>query len=338
MLRIISALILLVSSLTAAADTVKLAENAPDSYTVVKGDTLWDISGRFLRQPWRWPEVWRLNREQIRNPHWIYPGQVIYLDRNGPYLSFSKPGEAGTEKLGPKIYSSDINPIPSVNMNAIAPFLTQPLVVEEGEQANQATIVATAEGRINAATGDTIFAKNIKAGTDNWQIYRRAEPIRDPVSSEVLGYEALSLGTARVAQDGTPAELQITSAEREIGVGDRLLPAAKPETLSFVPHAPQGKVEARIVRMVNDLAHGGKYSIIAVSAGRSAGIEPGHVLAIYRTRNDVQYDLDGSKETYKLPEERMGLLFVFRVFDRISYGLVVESNGPVKLADMVRQP
>ncbi len=339
MLRIISALILLVSSLTAAADTVKLAENAPDSYTVVKGDTLWDISGRFLKQPWRWPEVWRLNRQQIRDPHWIYPGQVVYLDRNGPYLSFGKPGEAaGTERLRPKIHESDINPIPSVQMSAIMPFLTQPLVVEPREQADQATVVATEEGRINSATGDTIFAKNVQAGIDKWQIYRRADPIRDPVTNDVLGYEALYLGTARVLQDGHPAELQITSSEREVGVGDRLLPAAQPETIAYVPHAPQGQIEGRIVRMVNDLAHGGKYSIIAVSAGRNAGLEPGHVLAVYRTRADARYDLDGHKEAYKLPEERTGLVFIFRVFDHISYGLIVESNGPVKLADMVRQP
>jgi hypothetical protein len=339
MLRIISALILLFSSLTAVADTVKLADNAPDSYTIVKGDTLWDISGRFLKQPWRWPEVWRLNREQIKNPHWIYPGQVIYLDRNGPYLSFNKPGDvSGTEKLGPKIYQSDINPIPSVPLNAIDAFLTQPLVVQEGDQVKFGTIVATEEGRLNTGSGDTIFAKNIPQGVDSWQVYRRAEPIVDPVTNKLLGYEALYLGTARVMQDGNPATLQITSSDREIGVGDRLVPAVKPETLAFVPHAPQGKVEGRIVRMHDNLFHAGKYAVVGISAGRTAGLEPGHVLAIYRTRAPATYDLDGSKEHYDLPEQRIGLLFVFRVFDQISYGLIVESDGPVKISDMVRQP
>ncbi len=338
MLRIISVLVLLFSSLGAVADTLKLADNAPDSHTVVKGDTLWGISGRFLQQPWRWPEVWRLNRVQIRNPHWIYPGQVVYLDRSGPYLSLDKPGDTGTQKLQPGIHESDIKPIASVPLDAIDAFLTQPLVAADGDQMQQATIVATEEGRLNTSKGDTIFARNVPPSVYDWQVYRRAEPIIDPLTSELLGYEALYLGTARVRQGGEPATLQITSSEREIGVGDRLVPAVEPETLAFLPHAPQGKVEARVVRMHDNLFHAGKYAVLGIGAGRNAALEPGHVLAIYRTRADATYDHEGKPETYKLPEQRIGLLFVFRVFDRVSYGLVVDSDGPVKIADMVRQP
>lgn len=344
MVRIISALVLplfLAFFNTAAmADTVKLADNAPDSYTVVKGDTLWDISGRFLKQPWRWPEVWRMNREQIRNPHWIYPGQIIYLDRSGPYLSLEKPGSgtSGDGKLEPKVYSQDISPIGSVPMNLIAPFLTRPLVVGEKEQAGQPTIIATEEGRLYTGAGDTVFAKNVDPAVEDWQVYRRAEPIVDLETQKVLGYEAAYLGTAHVTTKGNPSTLQVTTAVSSIGQGDRLVPAVRPELMSLVPHAPQGKVEGRVVKVVDGLYSAGKYSVIAMSAGRSQNVEPGNVLALYRNRGKVVYDLEGKKEKYDLPEDRLGLVFVFRVFENISYGLIVESSSAVKLSDVVRQP
>jgi hypothetical protein len=307
---------------------------------VVKGDTLWDISGRFLKEPWRWPEVWHMNREQIKNPHWIFPGQTVYLDRNGPSLSLNKPGEgaaegvAGTVRLQPQIHASEISPIPSVTVSAIAPFLTRPLVVTDGDLAGYGTIVATDEGRLNSGADDVIFAKDLVEGVDDWEVYRRPEPLVDPVTNEFLGNEAIYLGTARLIESGVPATLRITSSEREIGVGDRLIPAVKPDILSFAPHAPSGKVEGRVIKMHDSLFHSGKHSVIAVGVGRHDGIEAGHVLGIYQTRPDAVY----RGETFQLPEQRIGLLFIFRVFDRVSYGLIVESSGPVKISDMVRQP
>lgn len=342
MVRIISALVLAFLTTVALADTVKLAENAPDSYTVVKGDTLWDISGKFLQHPWRWPEVWRMNREQIHNPHWIYPGQVIYLDRSGPYLTLQKPGEAesvGADgRLKPKVYEEGVNPIASIPLDTIEPFMTRPLVVPEEDLQNPATIIAADDGRVIAAQGDTVFAKNVTAGVSEWQIYRRAEPIVDPVTQEKLGYEAQYLGTARVVQDGAPATLTLTSVKAEVGPGDRMLPATKPEMLAFVPHMPAGEVNGRVVKMHDTLMHAGKYSVVALGVGRNAGIERGHVLALYRNRGEVKYDLDGAKEKFQLPENRYGLVFVFRVFEKVSYGLVVESSGPVAVGDAVHRP
>ncbi len=343
MFRIISALALAlglsVASASAVADTVKLADNAPDSYTVVKGDTLWDISGKFLKHPWLWPQVWRLNREQIKNPHWIYPGQTIYLDRSGPYLTTTPPsGDGATVKLKPQVRAEDLSPIASVPLHRIEAFLSRPLFVSENDLAGSATIVASDDNRLLNGPGDTIFARNVTAGVSDWQIYRRAQPLKDPVTNELLGYEAAYLGSARVVQDGSPATLEITSVQREVNTGDRMLPAGKPEIMSYVPHAPSGKVEARIVKVHDGIQYTGKYSIVTISAGRAAGLEPGHVLAIYRTRGDAKYDMDGKNETIALPEERYGALFVFRVFDRVAYALVVESAGPVKVADAVRQP
>ncbi|GAA5174786.1 LysM peptidoglycan-binding domain-containing protein [Niveibacterium umoris] len=343
MLRIISVLALTLglftASVSAVADTVKLAENAPDSYTVVKGDTLWDISGKFLKHPWLWPQVWRLNREQIKDPHWIYPGQTIYLDRSGPYLTTTPPGASGdTVKLKPQVRVEDISPIPSVPLHRIEPFLTRPLFVSEKDLAGSATIVASDDARLLNGPGDTIFGRDVTAGVRDWQIYRRAQPVKDPVTNELLGYEAAYLGTARVMQEGAPATLQVTSVQHEVNAGDRMLPAAKADIMSFVPHAPSGNVDARIVKVHDGIQYTGKYSVVTISAGRAAGVEPGHVLAVYRNRGDAKYDMDGKKETIKLPDERYGLIFVFRVFDRVAYALVMESGGPVKVADSVRQP
>jgi len=343
MIRIISALAFAFCTATAMADTVKLADNAPDSYRVVKGDTLWGISGKFLKHPWRWPEVWRINREQIRNPHWIYPGQTIYLDRNGPNgpsLSFTKPGSGhgGTVKLHPEVRSESLDPIASVPLHEIEPFLIRPLVLTDDDLANHGTIVATQENRLLPSSGDLVFAKNIKKGIPDWQIYRRAEPLRDPVTKELLGYEATYLGSARAKEEGNPATLEITSIDREISVGDRLLPAVRQASMSFVPHAPEGKVNGRVIKMHDSLYHTGRYNVLAVNLGSRAGIEPGHVLALYRSRDKAKYDLDGKKEEFTLPEERIGLIFVFRVFDRVSYAVVLESVGAIKVTDTVRQP
>ncbi|MCX9157321.1 LysM peptidoglycan-binding domain-containing protein [Niveibacterium sp. 24ML] len=341
MFRIISVLALTLglsfASASAVADTVKLAENAPDSYVVVKGDTLWDISGKFLKHPWLWPQVWRMNREQIKDPHWIYPGQTIYLDRSGPYLSTTPPGGGGTEKLSPQVRAEDLSPIPSVPLSRIERFLTRPLFISDKDLAGSATIVAS-DARLLNGPGNTVFARGVTAGVSNWQIYRRAQPVKDPVTNELLGYEAADLGTARVSQEGELATMEITSVQHEVHVGDRMLPATKAEFFSLAPHAPSGAVSGRIVKIPDGLESTGKFGVVTISVGRAAGLEPGHVLAIYRTRPNAKYDMDGSKEVIKLPDERIGFLFVFRVFDRVAYGLVVESDGPVKITDEVRQP
>lgn len=342
MFRIISVLALTLglsfASASAVADTVKLAENAPDSYVVVKGDTLWDISGKFLKHPWLWPQVWRMNREQIKDPHWIYPGQTIYLDRTGPYLSTTPPGGGGSEKLSPQVRVEDLTPIGSVPLSRIEPFLTTPLFVTEKDLAGSATIIAGDDGRLLNGTGDTVFAKNVTAGVSDWQIYRRAQPIKDPITNALLGYEAAYVGTARVTEEGAPATLSITSVAREVHASDRMLPATKAEVFSFVPRAPGKAVSARVVKVNDGIQFTGKYSVVMVSAGRSAGLEAGHVLALYRNRGEAKYDLDGGKEVIKLPDARYGLVFVFRVFESVSYALVVESAGAVRVSDEVRQP
>jgi hypothetical protein len=341
MIRIIFSLFIGVAALVQpaiAAAPVELAKNAPDSYVVKKGDTLWDISGKFLKRPWRWPEVWQMNREEIRNPHLIYPGQIIMLDRSGPYLRL---GRRVGRDIKPTVYNEPAEQaIPSIPQNEIAPFLTQPLVVDEKNIADSATIIATQENRLFTGQGDTVFAKDVSPDVDSWYIYRPARPLEDPVTKEVLGYEAVHLGTADVTQHGAPAALEITVAKQEIGTGERMLPATRPDLLSYVPHAPTDEVDGRVIGIYGGVSETGRQGVITLGVGASDGIEVGHVLALYRNRGKVQYkDEDtGDKEEFELPEHRYGLVFVFRVFDRVSYGLVVDATAPVKVADTVRTP
>ena len=363
--RIISALLIGVAALVpagaGAAGPIRLADDAPDSHVVVPGDTLWDISGKFLKEPWRWPEVWRLNREQIRNPHWIYPGQIIVLDRNGPTLRIGKRiggDKVLYEKRFPQVYSEpSVKPIQSIPIRVIAPFLSEPLVVEDKEDLNAGIIVATQEGRVFTGAGDTVFATRIPAGTPLWNVYRKAKPLTEPLTGEVLGYEATFLGTARVTAEAgilapdagvqeeegrlpVPTTLQLLTAKQEIGKGDRLLPAPPPELFSYVPHAPENAVAGRVVSIYNGVAETGRYNVIAISLGKREGMEIGHVLALHRNRGEAVYREDnvGPAQRFQLPEQRYGLAFVFRVFDRLAYALVMESNGAVTVADSVRKP
>ncbi|MDY0011933.1 MAG: LysM peptidoglycan-binding domain-containing protein [Rhodocyclaceae bacterium] len=343
MIRIIFPLLASVFALVAApasAEPAPLAPDAPDSYTVQRGDTLWGISGHFLQQPWRWPEVWRLNRDQIRNPHLIYPGQVVILDRSGPYLGIGKRvGAPPVEKLSPKIHEDTANQaIPSIPQHVIQPFLAQPLVVDDERIAGSAAIVATQENRVYSGTGDTIFAKNVTPGSKVWQVYRQGQKLVDPDTKEILGYEAVHLGTARVEEDGTPATLKVTSALSEIGVGDRMLPAEQPGIFSYAPHPPGQAVQGKLLSIYGGVAEGGRNNVVALNVGKADGLDVGTVLALYRHRGTIEYKDDGSKETFTLPDHRYGLVFVFRVFNRVSYALVMDTDGSVAVGDRVQKP
>lgn len=365
MIRIISALFIGVAALlpagAGAAGPIRLADDAPDSHVVVPGDTLWGISGKFLREPWRWPEVWRLNREQIRNPHLIYPGQIVVLDRNGPSLKLGRPlggSKPLYEKRFPQVHSEPaLTAIQSIPLRAIAPFLVQPLVVADADDESAGIVVATQEGRVFTGPGDTIFATRITPGVSQWSVYRKSKPLKDPVTGEILGYEAAYLGQARVASEAgvvspeaslpsippgspVPASLVVTSFKQEIGKGDRLLPAGRPELPSYVPHAPDTEVSGRVVSIYNGVEGAGRYNVLALSVGKRDDIEVGHVLALHRNRGQSEYREDnvGPAQRYVLPEQRYGLVFVFRVFERVAYALVMESNGPAAVADSVRRP
>ncbi|MDD2741780.1 MAG: LysM domain-containing protein [Rhodocyclaceae bacterium] len=338
MLRIISALILAVTAACAiAAEPVQLVNNPPDRHIVVRGDTLWGISGKFLKQPWRWPEVWRMNREQIKNPHLIYPGDIILLDdfRGGPRLRVARP-----HGLQPKIYSEAIEQeIPSIPANVIEPFISKPLVIEAGEHAAAPRFVASQEDRVFMGIGDTGFVTGIPdTKILNWHVYRPGKPLRDPDTQEIVGHEAFFLGSATLVQAGEPAVMRITEAREEIGRGDRLVPAPPFNLISYVPHRPEAQVEAKVMSIYGGVNEAGKYSVVSISRGKNAELEPGHILALFRTRVSQGYDDNDRRVTTSIPEERYALAFVFRVFDRVAYALVVETSKPVIVGDAARNP
>ncbi|MDR2259862.1 MAG: LysM peptidoglycan-binding domain-containing protein [Azoarcus sp.] len=342
MSKIISSLVasiaVLVSSNVQAAPPA-IADNAPDSYTVVKGDTLWGISGRFLQEPWRWPEVWQMNEAQIKNPHLIYPGQVVVLDRSGPTPRLSIGKAIGDNKLEPRIYSTPIDEaVSTIPLKVIAPFLTRPLVVDSAKIENAATIVATEVSRVYLAHGDTIFAKNVTEGVDNWAIFRPAKPLVDPVSGKRLGYEVQYLGSAKVTERTSPTTLEIVDAVEEIGTGDLMLPTEGELIFSYAPHAPKETIDSRLISIYRGVAETGKLSVVALSAGKLDGLEAGHALALFRNRGTTTYKEGSKKETYVLPEKRYGTALVFRVFDHVAYALIMDTDGQASIGDAVRNP
>lgn len=341
MRRIIFALFLSFSTaaLAQVARPIELAPDAPDRHIVVTGDTLWGISSKFLKDPFRWPDVWRMNAEQVKNPHRIYPGQVIVLDRSGaePQLKIGN-----QVKLGPQVRSEALSQeIPAIPANVIEPFLAQPLVINAGDFASAPRIVATQENRVFTGTGDLIYAtNNADPNIKSWHVFRPGRPLTDPDTKEVLGIEAVYLGTARpvgAVKDVLPLEL--TSVKQEIGRGDYLVPATATYIMNYLPRPPAREVEARVLLLYGGVGEGAQNSIISISRGKNDGLEVGHVLALYRAGTTVANRFEDDKmQTHTLPDERIGLVFVFRVFDRVSYALVTSAQRPVVLGDRLRKP
>jgi len=340
---------------TVHADETQLAENAPSTYTVVKGDTLWGISGRFLTKPWRWPEVWNMNREQIKNPHWIYPGDVIALSYvNGkPRLSIASKGGTGgggggTVKLSPRIRESSLaqRAIPSIPSSAIEPFLTRPLVVEENGLAKAPTLLATEGERVIIGAGSQAYVEGMGENPASlWQVYRQGPALKDPDNGEVLAYEATYLGEARLTRAGEPATVAITRSVQEMNKGDRLVPATNTAFPSYSPHSPDKSIKGRIISSPGGIGEIGQNAIVTINKGSRDGLEVGHVLAAYRFGPVVKAQRDGEESgwfgqgrTIKLPDERNGLVFVFRTFEKVSYGLVMQNVTPIHLGDVVQSP
>lgn len=360
----ITALAFFLISLSAAAQQnqgpLTLKPDAPDRYVVVPGDTLWGISQRYTDSPWRWPELWNMNREQIRNPHLIYPGYVILLDRARGQLSISRgetgqaqsgaavapagpAGPAGIERLSPKARSEALakQEIPSIPPAVIEPFLKRPLVIEPDGLDKAPTIVATQQDRVIISAGNQAYVRGIaNSKEESWYIYRKGVPLVDPDTNQTLAFEAIYLGTAQVTRPGDPATIVLSSAVQEIGPGDRLIAAGNPTVPNYVPHAPAAEIHGRVMSIyggLNKVGEAGQYSVITVNRGRANGLEVGHVVALY-SAGGTAIDTSNRAVTIKLPDERAGLAFVFRVFDRISYALVMHVTRPINTLDVVQNP
>ena len=338
-----------------AQDGVPLSElspNAPDSYTVKPRDTLWDISKLFLKSPWRWPELWGMNRDQIRNPHLIYPGQILYLDKTGGRARLRMGQAVGNDKLSPRIRSSELgaDSLASIPFGLIEPFLNEAVIFQTNELEAAPRIVATQEGRVILGRGDTAYVRgDLSNGTD-YRIFRQPKPLLDPTTKELLGYEAVYVGSAEYTKQGetrvdaagkseiVPATFIVTNVRQEAGIGDRLALAPVREYTNYAPHAPQDPMDGQIVSLYGDALTAGQNQIVALNRGIRDGMERGHVLALIRNGKRVVDTTDASKPTLKLPDERHGLLFVFRVFDRMSYALILSVKEPVVPGDRFAQP
>ena len=229
---------------------------------------------------------------------------------------------------------------PANPAQAIEPFLSEPLVIDLAGFGSEPRIVATQENRVFTGNGDTIYASGADPKVKQWQVYRPGKPLIDPDNKETLGVEAIFLGNARSVGEpaGDVTTLEVTRVKEEIGRGDRLIPASRPDVLSYMPHVPAQPVAARILNLYGGVGEGGRHSIVSISRGKQDGLERGHVLAIYRAGATVTNRFDDKPESHVLPDERYGLMFVFRVFDRVSYALILDASRPVVVGDRVHQP
>ncbi len=336
----------------------ELAADAPDSHTVKAGDTLWDISKLFLKSPWRWPELWGMNRDQISNPHLIYPGQVLVLVKvdGRARLQLAQPvgsGSSGdTVKLSPRVRSSGVDDgsISAIALNLIEPFLNDAVVFDSDELAKAPRIVATPESRVLLTRGDLAYARGDLSQATDYRVFRNTRPLLDPSTKELLGYEAPYLGTAELTRPGqttqlpdgkseiVPATLTIKSVRQEIGVGDRLAPVPQRSFSRYVPHAPAQPMSGQIVSIYGDGLNAGQNQIVALNRGARDGMERGHVLALWQQGRRMVDRSGGQREEIKLPDERHGVLFVFQVYARVSYALIISVKDPVKAGDRFTQP
>lgn len=331
----------------------ELSPNAPDSHTVKRGDTLWGISGLFLKSPWRWPELWGMNLQQIRNPHLIFPGQVLYLDKsNGrARLRLGQP-IGGDAKLSPRVREGSLNDaIATVPIHLLEPFFNEAVIFESSDELLTAPrVVATQEGRVMLGRGETAYVRGNLDGRRDWRLFRQPKPLRDPTTREVLGYEAAYVGTLTLTREGAegtgadgkplviPSTFTVTSIRQEAGTGDRLAAVPPRDFDNIAPHAPKDPVGGQIVSIYGESLTAGQNQIVALNRGSRDGLDRGTVLALWRDGATVRDTTTDTKELIKLPDERHGLLFVFRVFDRMSYALILNVQEPVKAGDRFTQP
>ncbi len=397
--KILISCAILLLTISVRADELTINPDHPENYTVVKGDTLWDISARFLQQPWKWPEIWGVN-PQIDNPHLIYPGDIVSLTyKDGqPVLNLQRgTGQlvsGRNVKLSPTIRSMDNDEaIQTIPIDAIQQFLKRPIVLEDNEIEQWPYVVSSYDEHLIATTGNTIYVRGIPEGSDvaRYSIYRKGEPYVNPKKNEeddgeVLGYEAIYIGDATLTQDGDPASAIITVVDREVMKGDRLLPQTDEEiSTEFIPRSTSNEVAGSILSVVDGVAQIGQYQVVVLNLGAEQGIEAGNVLGVYQAGYVVQdkigpnipksaadkaaelkqledsgdivghlaYDLargvDAFNETFPtianiqdksedvtLPEEYVGVVMVFKTFNKVSYALVMETQGPVHVLDAVR--
>jgi hypothetical protein len=348
------------------------APRAPATHTVVKGDTLWDISERFLRDPWKWPDIWKVN-PQIQNPHLIYPGDVITLtyDANGQaVLTVTRNGEQAMTS-GPVTYTTEIGSAPptpgvvkvrpriravpleeavqTIPMDVIRPFLSRTTVIEEDALQDNAYVMRTVDGRLLGGAGDRVYVRSLpEQEAARFTLVRVGDPYEDPDTGDVLGYEGLFVGEAVVEQYGDPGVVAVESSRREVQQGDRLMSGVVSGTgESFVPRGARPDIDGKIIDVVDGVGQIGQYAIVALNRGNRHGLRAGDVLLVMQARGETRDKagrgalgklLGFGGSSVDLPDERAGEVMVFRAYDKLSFALVMRATSEIHVGDAVRSP
>lgn len=334
--------VLLFAAVGSAQAQVQLKQGHPDSYTVVRGDTLWDISGKFLSKPWKWPEIWHVN-PQVKNPHLIYPGDrlsLVYIDGQ-PRLMLNRGADRGTIKLSPQVRSTPMaEAIPTIPLEAINSFLLSNRILDDEVEFNRAPyIVAGNAERVVSGMGDRVYARgDFSQAQSAYGIYRQGKSYFDPVSNEFLGINADDIGSASmVADEGDIGTLVLTRSTQEVRLGDRLLPTEERAlTSTFMPSEPASSIDGLILDVPRGVNQIGQFDVVIINKGARDGLTEGNVLAVYKTGETVRDRVTG--DMVKIPDERSGLLMVFRTYDKLSYGLILAAQRQLVVMDKVRNP
>ncbi len=321
----------------------------PVRYTVRKGDTLWDIAAMFLKDPWVWPEIWAVN-PQIDNPHLIYPGDVITLMYSGdePRLVVERPRTGATGdayvKLEPKVRERPVSEaVDAIPADAIRQFLTRPRVVTKQQLDDAPYIVGNYQGRLISGAGSNVFARGFPGGgpdAERYNVYRPGDALRDPKTNAILGYQAIYSGKAALEQRSDPAQLRLTETTREVLRGDRLMSADRQITRArYIPEVPDNDVQAQIIHLFDAISQVGTNQVVVVNYGADRGASVSQVLEIRQSGGSVSDPYGGAgSERVQLPSQRVGALMLFRVFDRVSYGLVLDATQSIQRLDTVSTP
>lgn len=338
------------------SETITYEPEYPQSYIVQKGDTLWDISSVFLRDPWHWPEIWFKN-PQVENPHLIYPGdelaiiyiggerrvQIVRRGEDGQILSIGGTSGMKVVKLSPRVRTHAIDAsIPSIPIDSIRHLLSRPLIIEKEELDNSAYVISSVDAHLINSVNDRLYVRKLdtKSGNGRYQIFRPNKPLYDPTTDELLGYEAIYVGETKLLLGGDPATVQVTKSVREILRNDRVLPIDNTNfERDFFPKPPGTQVRGEVLSLLDAISMLGQYQTLAINLGSRDGIETGNLLVVKRV-GAVIPDFEEEDPTFKLklPNERIGLVMIIRSFEKMSYALVMEASRPIIVTDYVESP
>jgi LysM repeat protein len=323
--------------LTEVGNPVPLAEGHPNEYVVQVGDTLWDIAAKFLDDPWYWPEIWYVN-PNIENPHLIYPGDVlglVWIDGQ-PRITNVR---ASTYRLSPQARVTPLTEaVTSIPYESISAFLSSGVVLEKDEADGLPYLLDTRGDHLVASAGNEIYVRGLENDMPGarYSVIHIGDPLIDPDNDDVVGYQGIWVGDGTLRRGGDPATVGLTDSAQEALIGDRLVPEQTDIPLNFFPKAPAGNIDGRIMSVVGGVTQIGQYQVVVMNRGASDGLTVGDVLTVFRAGDEVEDRVEGG--TVTLPDEEAGTVMVFKVYDGISYGLVMEATQAIHIYDAVRNP